>query len=330
MKKERKFNKISSPDRERLDVLKGVHCAPIIVLGEHRSGTTLLYRLLAMTDCFNVQTAYHAMCYDRLLTDNAEGRGDAAREELNRRLAGLNLQTRLVDSIPFDADYPEEYCFVLQPRSGRFRLSEKNLPLFEEMCRKIQFISGRDRPLLLKNPFDYDNFMTVKRLLPNVKFIFIHRHPIQVLSSQLRMVRRNWAEGNPLNQRYSRTYARLQRNRIVTGFMRWATGADSRIQPARRIIVDRALKRANYFLDNVNSLPAGAYSTTRYEDLCADPNGEMSRILKSLGVEPAGSVDFRKAIAPRPLELLPEIQEIAESVLSRFRRVLSYHGYATP
>jgi len=317
------------PDRDRLNALRDVDYTPIIVLGEHRSGTTLLYRLLGMTDSFNVQTAYHTMCYEELLADHARGRGAAAREELNRRLASLNLQTRLVDNMAFDADYPEEYCFILQPRSRRFCLTKKNWPIFDEMCRKIQMVSAPGQPLLLKNPFDYGNFMTVKRLVPQAKFIFIHRKPIEVLSSQLRMVRRNWAEGNPLNQMYSATYARMQKSRAVTGFMRWATGADSRIQLARKLIVRRTLKHADYFLDHIDALAESDFVTTRYEDLCADPDREIARILGFLDLEPGATIDFRESIQPRPLKILPEIQCIEDRLRHKFQRMLSYHGYAS-
>ena len=318
----------TEPDAGHLDALRDVAYRPIIVLGEHRSGTTLLYKLLALTDTFNVQTAYHTMCYDTLLANHAQGRGADAREELNRLFASLNLQTRLVDNMAFDPDYPEEYCFLLQRYSRRFHLTPRNFPHFDEMCRKIQYVSHPERPLLLKNPFDYGNFAAVKRLLPAAKFIFIHRHPIAVLSSQLRMVRRNWTEGNPINQLYSATYAALQKNRAVMRLMQWATGPDSRLQLARRLITRRTRKHADYFLEHVDRLKAGDFVATRYEDLCADPQGEMERILDFLDVHPSAPIDFRESINPRPLQILPRIKGIEDQLLKDFQRMLAHQGYS--
>ncbi|EDX82930.1 hypothetical protein S7335_108 [Synechococcus sp. PCC 7335] len=62
-------NPINSPDSPHLNMLKDVEVAPIIILGDQRSGTTLLYKTLADTGCFNVVRAYHIIKYDEILSN---------------------------------------------------------------------------------------------------------------------------------------------------------------------------------------------------------------------------------------------------------------------
>ena len=50
-----------SLDQPYLDQLTQTDLQPIFILGDHRSGTTLLYQTLASTHCFNVVKAYHVI-----------------------------------------------------------------------------------------------------------------------------------------------------------------------------------------------------------------------------------------------------------------------------
>jgi hypothetical protein len=57
------------------------------------------------------------------------------------------------------------------------------------MCKKIQFIAGNDKPILLKNPYDFPNFLYIKRVFPNARFVFIHRNPLKTISSTLNAIK---------------------------------------------------------------------------------------------------------------------------------------------
>lgn len=68
-------------------------------------------------------------------------------------------------------------------------ITRKNVALFTEMCKKIQFIAGNDKPILLKNPYDFPNFLYIKRVFPNARFVFIHRNPLKTISSTLNAIK---------------------------------------------------------------------------------------------------------------------------------------------
>jgi Sulfotransferase family len=314
-------------DASYLDRLGGVTYRPVFVLGEHRSGTTILYELLALSGSFNYLTAYHTLYFDQLLANHVRGTTEQAREDLNARLRSLGVSTRLVDAIEFNADYPEEYCFFLQAHSHSFRLSRRNLPAFDRLCRKVQYTGDADRRLLLKNPFDFTNFLTIKRLVPDACFVFIHRHPLTTLSSMLQMVRRNWSSGNVINQLYSRAYARLQGSAAFSGLMQWVLRPDSTLQLGRRLMARRIAQHARYYVRHIAELPESDYVSLRYEDLCRDPRAEMERVFRFLGETPRHAVDYETRIRPRGLELPPELKRVETALCRRFETAMAYHGY---
>ncbi|NEN93018.1 MAG: sulfotransferase [Okeania sp. SIO3H1] len=59
----------SFADRPYLDLCSKIDFSPIFIMGEHRSGTTLLYKSLVATECFNCVTAYHIIKYDQILSN---------------------------------------------------------------------------------------------------------------------------------------------------------------------------------------------------------------------------------------------------------------------
>ncbi|NJN19548.1 MAG: sulfotransferase, partial [Oscillochloris sp.] len=86
----------------------------VFIMGDHRSGTTLLYQLLAATGGFNVVTAYHVINFDQVLADHGAGRSAAARCELAARLGALGISDRKLDGVIVSPDLPEEYGFLLE------------------------------------------------------------------------------------------------------------------------------------------------------------------------------------------------------------------------
>ncbi len=265
--------------------------------------------------------------YDELLANYANDTADVARQKLNELFASLDLDTRLVDNVGVTADTPEEYCMVLHAKSGRLGLSRKNSGIFDELCRKIQYISESSRILLLKNPPDFSNFLTVKELVPAAKFIFINRHPIHILNSQLKAQRRNWHEKNEYIQLLSAKFARLQKNNAAVAFMRWATDPSSRIQLSRRVLTYHIVRSMNYYIRNIDSLPESDYISVRYEDLCDDPDRRIRDILDFIGTEAQMDVRYREHIRPRPLQLLPGVKRGEDELRRKFHTALVYFCY---
>jgi hypothetical protein len=171
----------------------------VFIMGCHRSGTSMLYHLLAYTGRLDYISAYDIIKYDELLYNRVTGREAQVKAELQRVLQ--QETTRGLDDLPVGADLPEEYRFLMPQKKRavvinvRKRLEElffephltsATIAEFLEICRTKQFLADMDRPLVLKNPSDhYFNFAAVQQMLPQAKFVFIHRHPLHMFNSFL-------------------------------------------------------------------------------------------------------------------------------------------------
>ncbi len=307
------FRNSSSRDEPYLSRIAEINFRPIFILGLHRSGTTLLYELLSMSGSFNILTAYHVLYYDELLTIHLEGTADQTRQELNEWFASLNLRTRLIDNVKMNADMPEEYGMILHAKNGKMAITERNFPLFDQLCRKIQFISDPSRILLLKNPWDFDRFLMVKKRIPEAKFLFIHRNPMHVLNSQVKALQKNWSVTNPYISRLSKAYARIHNTPLLMVFFRLAMDPSSNLhQLVRHFLTRNIVKSMTYYIRNIKSLSKSEYVSLRYEDLCDDPIGHIRRIFNLAGVEPRVAVRFEDHINRRPLRLLPKLEHAEE------------------
>ena len=77
-------------DKEYIDRLKDIDFEPIFILGLHRSGTSILYKILASTHYFNIVTAYHIIYYDSLIYNHLTNREERSKEEFNNLLRRRN------------------------------------------------------------------------------------------------------------------------------------------------------------------------------------------------------------------------------------------------
>jgi hypothetical protein len=177
------------PDEPYLQLLEKVDFNPIFIMGDHRSGTTVLYQILVATECFNYLKASHIIKYDEILESHINGTQERTRQELENLFKSLEISDRQFDKVKPTPDLPEEYGFILKNAGYESYLNSENLLLFVQLCQKIQFASNSDKPLLLKNPWCFPHFMYIKSVLPKAKFVFIHRHPIHVMNSKLKAVR---------------------------------------------------------------------------------------------------------------------------------------------
>ena len=105
-------------DLEHAHRFQGLSFDPVFIVGDHRSGTTVLYQLLASTGAFSVVTAYHVICYDRIVADHLFKQAGAARQRLAagvRRLDHVDVQHGTVA-------HPHRHIGSLHDRGGdRFR-----------------------------------------------------------------------------------------------------------------------------------------------------------------------------------------------------------------
>lgn len=91
-------------DQPYLHLLHDVAFRPVFIIGEHRSGTTILYKLLAATGLFNYVTYYHITHSNELLHNRICQQEAAAKEALQARFATLNLEDRGFDQIRVTPD----------------------------------------------------------------------------------------------------------------------------------------------------------------------------------------------------------------------------------
>src|SRR2546425_8184232 len=106
----------------------------VFIMGCHRSGTSLLYHLLAYTGQLDYLSAYDIIKYDELLYNRITGREAQVKADLQRVLQ--NEATRGLDDLPVGTDLPEEYRFVMpQEPPGTFLNIKKRLDkLFFAPC----------------------------------------------------------------------------------------------------------------------------------------------------------------------------------------------------
>lgn len=311
-------------DDEFLHLLATVSFDPVFIIGDHRSGTTLLYKILADTRSFQVLTAYHIIHYDEILRNHQTGREQEAKQRLAERFTAMGISDRIIDQVRASPDTPEEYGFVLED-SRRPHVRKENLSRMVEICRKLQFTQAGNQPLLLKNPWDVLSFLDLKILLPNARFVFLHRHPLGVMNSQLRAIRSLLGARNEYTILLAQWYARLWRSPLRLSLMRAAFAKGS---PWWRSIIPPHVLRANrYFAENVEKIPAEDRISITYEDLCLRPRETIGKLLQFLRVDPAVPLDYESMISQRDPELLPEISQHRKQVLSGFQPYLAAHGY---
>ena len=312
-------------ETQYLEELKDVDFQPVFILGVHRSGTSILYKMLTATGCFNPVTAYHLINYHELLSNYHKQKEHLAKQQLTESLLKNGLVDRGIDRLKITADFAEEYGFLLGTKTIQMRITRNNIVLFTELCKKIQVITGNDKPILLKNPYDFPNFIFLKEKFPNARFVFIHRHPLKTISSTLLAIRTLLQEKNPYTTRLSRVYEQCYANPLL-------------LQPLRFIFQElpecgvvgllRITKKATgYYLKNIGRLPKNDFVSITYEDLCAHPQDTLRNLIESLSLTTTQKVDAASLISPRKVEVDPSVLRLRSSIYRSLRTYFDRFQY---
>lgn len=321
----RKKSPRQPPDARYIHLIQKGSVQPIFIVGDHRSGSTLLYQLLAFTQHFNVVTAYHILKYDELLSNHLNRVSHRARQQIDNRFKELGLIDRIIDRVKVNPDLPEEYGFILRNGGYKAQIRPKTLPTFLEICQKIQFISNPGRPLLLKNPWDVLNFMYIKQIFPQARFIFIHRNPIHTINSQLRTIRSLFSSKNPYVALIAGWYNQLFDRPVQLYLFRLLFSA--RFEIGFKIVRRHVTLATTYFLKNIARLPEADVMCLTYEALCQEPESTIASLLSFLQLPetvPAGTSPF---IQVRPARLLDEVERNKPALIKRLAPYLNYCGY---
>lgn len=303
-----------------LEVDAGEIPAPLIILGHFRSGTTHLHNLLAL----DPQLAYPS------LFQTLYPRSFRSTQAFVPRLgSGLLLRRRPHDNVALDFDVPNEdelaicadsglspYLSWVFPRRAEFydRFWTFDTASPEEIARwktslgrfVARLTALHDRPLVLKSPPHTGRIRLLLELFPEARFVHISRDPYTVFRSTRHMyatTMRYWLLQTPANEDH-----------------------DDRILHIYRLMYDA-------FFDQRHLIPPDRFCEIRYEDLEADPIGQVGTIYQSLGLSGFESVrprlqDYLASIGGYRKNQHPDLPEALRSrVSTAWRRCFEAWGY---
>ncbi len=242
---------------------------PIFVLGHWRSGTTLLHNLLTLDQRLTFPNLYQVMFSGHFLLT----------ETVGSALTGWMLpRTRPMDNVPAGWKHSQEDEIAILLRTGLspynmlvtqgqretyerfFELTdltpEERSRWIDEFAWFMQKLTYRaNKPIVLKSPSHTYRVPLLLEMYPQAKFIYITRNPYDVYSSTLHLRRMLFAE-NALSEP---CYDHLEEDVLVT--------------------YDHCIRR---YEATKGLIPAGQLHEMRFEDLEADPLGEMQRVYQTL------------------------------------------------
>jgi hypothetical protein len=310
-------------DDKYLDKIKGISYEPVFILGLHRSGTSILYKILNETRQVNIFNLYQQLYYDEITNNHINKLEAKKKQEINKLLINKGIVDRKTDRLKVNADFAQEYFFLFLDKNLPSILDESNKNLLDELCRKIKYISGNNYPILLKNPEDFSNFLYIKKSYPNAKFIFINRNPLNVIDSIMRLWKTHFGTKNEFLGIYYKKYNELYDNPVSRLLFR-----KYYLPPLSMGLfhtIHRCTKAVNYYLDNRDKLDKQEYISIKYEDLCNKPNDIKNEILKFLNIK--SDIDFSDFIKPRNIALSKDISFMKNYIYNKMKSYFKENSY---
>jgi hypothetical protein len=250
---------------------------PIFIVGHWRTGTTLLHELLVLDDRYTGPTGYECVAPQHFLLT----------ERFAPWVGFMVSKHRAMDDMDLSLHHPQEdefvWCMQGQP-SPYLTLAFPNRPPQHERYLDLEQLTSREleawkrtlfrfvqqlyfrrrKAVILKNPNHSFRIKVLLDIFPQAKFIHIIRDPYVVYPSSIHLLKS-----------LSRVHS-LQRPTFE--------GLDERVL-ATYVDLYRKLDEGRELVD-----PARFYEL-RYEDLIADPEGQLRRLYEHL--ELGGFEQFR-------------------------------------
>ena len=248
------------------------HPSPVYVHGFARTGTTHLHNLLAHDPGLGFLTTLQASASPMFLT---------TRGWLEPLIARRLPATRPMDNVAVSLSLPQEEELALAcishlspvhavsfpnrmreitDRFGSMALSARELAQWERaylhVVRKAT-LAANGRRLVLKSPANLGRTTLLRRLFPDAKFVFLMRNPYVTYLSNLRLYRS-----------------------LLPAYAMADYDWDS-VAAAVRSNFATMMQR---YLHDRESIPEGNLIEVRFEDIEADPLGELERIYRRLGL----------------------------------------------
>jgi hypothetical protein len=313
-------------DSKYLDRIKDINFRPIFIMGVQRSGTSILYKILNETGEFHIVTAYHLINYDRLVYDRIHDIEGESKAELKERFSRMSQDDRGIDRLKITPDFAEEYGFLLAKKTNVSKINEDNIFIFNELCQKITFLKESDKPLLLKNPFDFANFVFIKGKYPEAKFVFIHRNPINTINSQLKAMRTLLSKKSKYMALLSPWYDKIFDHKLKLMYYRFLYSSKTSIRVNSAI--NKLSQLTNYYLENISKLKENFdYINVRYEDLCSSTELMIKKIFSFLSISPPVGFEYESYIRPRETTLLKELIDRKYNINRKMSQYLGYFNY---
>jgi omega-hydroxy-beta-dihydromenaquinone-9 sulfotransferase len=249
---------------------KEVVSSPLFVLGHWRSGTTHLHNLLSRDDRFAFPNMYQVLFPRTFLRTEFIGSRVAALITPKTRFGLDNVE--MGPRVPHEDEFALAAMTALSPYVGlafprnlphydRFltlrdaspeeldRWKNSIVTFFQKLTWKYQ------RPLILKSPTHTCRIRVLLELFPDAKFVHIRRHPFDVFRSMKKM---------------------------LAGTLRYwqLQNADHVDWEARAIRQYREMYDA--YFEERSLIPEGRLHELSFEDLEADPLGQVRAIYQSL------------------------------------------------
>jgi hypothetical protein len=294
-------------------------------MGVQRSGTSILYKILNETATFNIVTTYHLIKFSELIHNHEKQIETEIKQHINETLSQNIQYDRGIDHLQVSLDFPEEYGFLLALKTNSSHLTFEGIPYFKALCQKIQFITDINKPILLKNPFDFANVVFIKQQFPNAKFIFIHRNPLKTLNSQIKATRKLLDRKSPYMALLSPDYDHLFEQRIALAYYRFLYSDKTALR--LRSAVKNLQQQATQLLHDISKISSDDYIDITYEHLCNKPKKCVENIMQFLHFDIIKNPNYPKLIAPRPTKWLPEILKNKEKILTKLQPYLDYCHY---
>ncbi len=302
--------------------LKRVELAddPLFILGHWRTGTTLLHELLAMDPRHRCPTTFECFAPHHFLLS----------ERLLKRWSGFVLpRNRPTDNMTMGWDRPQEDEFALcnlgvpspyatiafpnhPPQFQNYLELEEVSPsmrgrwrrTFLHFLRKLTY--KRPGRLVLKSPPHTFRLPMLCEMFPRAKFVHLVRDPYVVFMSTIRLWKSLYASHG-----YQKPNHEGLQEFVFQTFLRMH----------RRLDATRGL------------VGPGRFCQLRYEDLIADPAGQMRALYERLDLGDFGCVEEaietdlqgRADYQPNHYELTPELRE---NITRRWQPYIQRQGYS--
>ncbi len=258
---------------------------PLFIIGNPRSGTTLLHRLIALDDEQFTGFCLHEILFPAITEQKLVG----AVSRLDRRLGGAlaRLVSRFEDKVFSQLDQMHRIRLA-QPEEDEFLLIHKfasptlfmffpgaqvlgplweydDLPepfrrkldaYYEAQVKRLLYRKGNGRRFLSKNTAFGAKIRSLAALFPDARFLYILRNPEVSIASTQDLFHTVWE----------------------------AQLAHDQLEAQRRRVVEKAAELYRRALEELEKIPDDRRHIVLYEDLVADPERAITKAYDALGL----------------------------------------------